>query len=91
MQSIPPSGAKRQISTEGGSQPRWGRDGKELFFVAPDQKLMAVPVKMGTSFDVGVPQVLFESVTFLDGAARTFYYQPSADSQRFMVNVPAGC
>jgi len=94
VQPIPPAGAKWQISTAGGSQPRWRHDGKELFYVAADQKLMAVPIKMGgassLTFEQGAPQSLFEGVTFNVGQYLTFFYQPAADGQRFLVNAPAG-
>ena len=42
VQPFPGPGAKTIVSTGGGLQPRWRRDGKELFYVAPDGKLMAV-------------------------------------------------
>ena len=91
VQPIPPTGAKWQISSSGSSQPRWSRNGKELFYVAADQKLMAVPVNMSSTFETGSAEPLFEGITFNRGTAnRTFFYQPSADGRRFMVNVPAG-
>ena len=43
--------AERQISTAGGDQPRWRRDGHELFYIASDQTLMAVPVKTGVALE----------------------------------------
>jgi len=46
LRPFPVPGATTQISTAGGSQPRWGPDGRELFYVAPDAKLMAVPLLM---------------------------------------------
>ena len=81
VQAIPPSGAKWQVSTAGGNRPEWRRDGKELFYVATDQKLMAAPVKAGSGFEAGSPQPLFEPVPV--------GYQPSADGQRFLVSVRA--
>src|SRR2546423_1145173 len=60
VQTIPAGGAKFQISTGGGTQPAWRRDGKELYYLAPDHKLMAVSVKFtGTSFDPGTLEALF--------------------------------
>ena len=44
VKSFPPAAAKWQVSTEGGSQPRWRRDGKELFYLAADGRLMTVPI-----------------------------------------------
>src|ERR1700674_4395035 len=38
VQHVPPNGMKFQISSMGGTDPRWGRDGKELFYLAPDRK-----------------------------------------------------
>ena len=58
-----PSGAggKWQVSTSGGNYPVWSRDGKELFFIGSDQKLMAVEVNSGAKFEAGVPKPLFET------------------------------
>jgi Tol biopolymer transport system component len=90
VQPVPPSGAKWLVSTGGGTQPRWRRDGLELFYVAADQMLMAAPVKTSGNFESGSPQPLF---TAPGQAARNqidFVYQPSADGKRFLVNVVAG-
>jgi len=90
VQPIPASGAKRQISTAGGEFPRWRRDGKELFYLAVDRKLMAVPVSIGGaasgSFEIGPAQPLFEIPT----GALAGSLQPAADGQRFLAIVPAG-
>ena len=57
MQSFPPSGGKWQVSTNGGSTPRWRRDGKELFYLASDSRIMSVDVKAAaTSFEVGLAE-----------------------------------
>jgi Tol biopolymer transport system component len=55
------AGGKVQISTAGGDKPRWRRDGKELYYIAPDRKMMAVPVKLGPPFEPGVAVPLFET------------------------------
>jgi len=83
VQTIPTSGAIYQISNAGGTVPRWRRDGKELFYISTDQKLMAVPTALGARVEPGTPQALFAAVG-LTG------YAPSRDGQRFLVNVPAG-
>jgi hypothetical protein len=88
VQPIPANGAPRQISTAGGSQPRWRRDGKELFYVAAGGKLMAVAVKIDANFEKGSEQVVFEGIP--PEGPRNFTYQPSADGQKFLVNAPAG-
>ncbi len=56
----PNGGSKTAISRDGGSQPRWRRDGKELFYVSSDGKLMAVDVSEGTIFNASVPKILFQ-------------------------------
>ncbi|MDQ3281358.1 MAG: protein kinase [Acidobacteriota bacterium] len=54
--------AKWQVSTDGGRQPRWSRDGRELFYVAPDLSITAVPIEFrGASLAIGVPQRLFRT------------------------------
>ena len=58
VQAIPASGPKWQISQAGGSSPYWRHDGKEMFYLSADQKVMAVPVKIGTSVEPETPQEL---------------------------------
>ena len=84
VQSFPPAGGKWQVSTDGGAQPRWRRDGKELYFMSPDRKLMAVDVKLGATFEMGTPKPLFQTrVTNFTSPNR---YDVTADGQRFLVN-----
>lgn len=85
-QPVPPTGAKVQISTDGGTQVRWRRDGKELFYRADSGELMAVPVTIGKSLEHGKPQKLFSGI-LLPLRIRGFTYQPSADGQRFLTMV----
>jgi eukaryotic-like serine/threonine-protein kinase len=90
IQGIRAGGRKWQISTSGGTAPRWRRDGKELFYVSADQKVMAVPIKLTSTVEPGTPEPLF---TFPTGATLTqlgFSYAPSRDGQRFLVNALAG-
>jgi eukaryotic-like serine/threonine-protein kinase len=84
VQTFPASGGKWQISTNGGNIPRWRRDGKELYYISADQKLMAVAVKSGSSFEAGVPRVLFDLA--LPQVVSTGFggYDVSADGQRFL-------
>jgi hypothetical protein len=88
VQSFPLSGAKFQISTGGGTQPKWRKDGTELFYVAADQVLMAVPVKLGRPpaepFQPGSPKPLFALPTYSSGLAGRDY-AVSNDGQRFLV------
>jgi Tol biopolymer transport system component len=84
VQAIPASGAKWQISPAGGVQPRWRRDGKELFYISTDQKLMAVPVKSGPPFEAGTPVPLFDFDPLSPPLMGRFAYEPAADGQRFL-------
>ena len=80
--------SKRQISRGGGQEPRWRKDGKELFYLSADAKLMAVPVKAGTTFDAGQPAVLFQThARQLSGVMDVFSYDVSRDGQKFLINV----
>jgi Tol biopolymer transport system component len=71
---------KWQISTAGGDKPRWAKNGKELYYLAPDRKMMAVSVKLGSTFEPGVAVPLFDTK-----AVGFFPYDVSADG-RFLVN-----
>jgi len=60
VQGFPEAPDKLQVSTGGGTQPRWSADGKELYFIAPDGKLMAAPItSTGATFAAGTPTALF--------------------------------
>ena len=83
IQEIPATGAKYQVSANGGTLPMWRADAKELYYLSPDQKLMAVDVTLGTSAKIGASRELFASPGIIG-------YTPSADGKRFLVNVPAG-
>jgi serine/threonine protein kinase len=88
VQAFPATQGKWQVSTAGGSAPMWRRDGKVLFYVAPNRKLMMVEVNpSGQSFDQGIPEPLFEiDVDRYDAPNR---YAVSRDGSRFLINVPA--
>ncbi|HXG71163.1 MAG TPA: protein kinase [Gemmatimonadaceae bacterium] len=86
VQSFPASGGKWQLSTTGGDQPQWRRDGKELFYVTPDKKLVSVAVPAGDSFEHGAPVTLFATripTTSLLDERNNFI--PSVDGQRFLI------
>ncbi|MGH9334106.1 MAG: protein kinase domain-containing protein [Vicinamibacteria bacterium] len=72
---------KRQVSVGGGSRPRWREDGRELFYVSPDKKLMAVPMGTEAGLQVGRPAALFQ----VD--ARENQYDVTPDGQRFLINL----
>lgn len=85
VQSFPQGGGKKQISTKGGVGPLWRRDGKELFYYALDGKLMALEVKSGDNFEVGLASELFE-FSNASGSITVAPYTVSGDGQRFLVN-----
>ena len=61
VERYPELGGRQQISTGGGAYPLWSRDGRELFFITPDQRqVLTVPMRSGTTLVAGRPQVLFE-------------------------------
>jgi serine/threonine protein kinase/Tol biopolymer transport system component len=82
-----PEGApvsKRQISTGGGAQARWRRDGKEIFYIAQDNRLMAAEVSIkGATLEIGAVRPLFGPLS--TGAG--YQYDVSADGQRFLAVV----
>ena len=86
IQRFPDATEKWPISTAGGSQPQWRRDGRELFYISTDFKLMAVDVNAAaSSFDAGVPRALF-SLRYADQLAARNNFMPAADGKRFLVN-----
>jgi Tol biopolymer transport system component len=87
VQSFPPSGGKWQLSTAGGVTPRWRGNGRELFYLALDFKIMSVAVRTsGATFDHGSPTALFETSVTAVNTIATNRYDVSADGQRFLVN-----
>ena len=89
VQPYPTNGQKYPISTEGGTQPRWRRDGRELYFLLLDGTLSAVPITIsGGRFEAGEARPLFR--TELTGAHLFAYqgYDVAADGQRFLVSRP---
>jgi serine/threonine protein kinase/Tol biopolymer transport system component len=87
VQPYPGPGGKWQISTEGGTEPVWNPNGRELFYRSGD-KLMAVDISTQSGFAAGKPRMLFEGkyqptpVTFPN-------YDVSPDGQRFLMLKPA--
>jgi hypothetical protein len=79
--------ASNVLSRDGGNQPRWRGDGKELFYLSLGGKLMAVDVTEGPIFKAGSP--LFQlSVTdvYSDAALHVFRWDTTPDGQRFLTN-----
>jgi serine/threonine protein kinase len=88
VQPFPPTGVKWLISTKGGAEPRWRRDGKELFYLAADKKLMAVEVKTDSkTFEPGLSRALFETNITFPGINQ---YAVTADGRQFLINSVIG-
>jgi eukaryotic-like serine/threonine-protein kinase len=88
VQTFPTPGGKWQISTNGGEIPVWSRDGRELFFIGLDRKLMAVEMKSdavnrGARFEAGVPKSLFDTRII----SRYPWFDVSKDG-RFLMPIP---
>jgi len=86
VQAFPKAGGKFQVSTNGGFRARWRHDGKELYYMTPGRKLMAVEVKAtATSFEALRPRELFQS---REANVSPLYatYDVTADGQRFLIN-----
>jgi Tol biopolymer transport system component len=83
-------GGQWQVSTSGGITPRWAPDGKELYYIAPDGKAMAVPTVMKeATIELGVPTALFQT-RIAYGGMSSVYIGPQYDvatDGRFLINV----
>jgi len=84
------SGGKWPVSNGGGTQPRWSHDGKELFYVSPNETLMAVDVNTaGGTVQLGIPKALFHA-SFLGGTGGApgvaWRWDISPDGKRFLIN-----
>jgi serine/threonine protein kinase/Tol biopolymer transport system component len=88
LQTFPNPGATWQVSPDGGSQPQWRRDGKELFYIARDNKLLAIDIDTTESSPAhGAPRVLFDTdIASLDRGSYGAQYIVFNDGQRFVLN-----
>ena len=75
-------GEKRRLSPAGGRRPRWRRDGKELYYVAPDGFVMVVPMALGAQLEAGAPVQLFRAEPEIED------YDVTPDGSRFLVSTP---
>ena len=86
VQPYPGPGGKWQISTDGGTEPQWNRNGRELFYRSGD-KMMAVDISTQSGFVAGKPKQLFEGHYAMNLLARADY-DVSPDGQRFLMLKP---
>jgi len=87
-QGISSAGGKWLISGNGGSSPMWRQDGKELYYIDLDGKLMEVSLTAGSDFKAGVPRVLFQAPPRVSGDSVIAQWAPSPDGKRFLFLVP---
>ena len=88
VQPFPGPGGRLQISTTGGGQPRWSRDGKQIFYMTSDKKLMAVSFD-SRKMSAGAPRLLFQ--TRIVASAYDYFQYDVAPDGRFLINsLPVG-
>jgi Tol biopolymer transport system component len=89
VRTFPASDFKRRVSTNGGTDPRWRGDGKELFYRDGNGQLMAVGVTAGARFELGTPAVLLKTRIDASGPMSASY-AVTRDGQRFLVDSVIG-
>jgi serine/threonine protein kinase/Tol biopolymer transport system component len=88
VQPWPPTGDRWQISTDGATDARWRPDGKEVFFISPDRRLMAAAIDTSRGFHAGTPTRLFQTrIAGPLGSGHRFPYALSPDGKRFLMYV----
>ncbi len=86
--SFPSFKDKRQVSSGGGCQPEWRKDGKELFYLSLDGRMMSVTLKGDTSMETSAPKALFRASIRVDTI--NSQYAVSKDGTRFLFGDPVG-
>jgi serine/threonine protein kinase len=82
---------RRQISMNGGGRPRWRRDGKELYYIALDGKLMATETRISEkSVDAGPTHALLTIAGSSPASTAGYPFEVSPDGQRILTLIPAG-
>jgi hypothetical protein len=81
------SDGKTPISTSGGISPRWRADGKALYYISADSKMMEVEVSTNPTFKARIPRSLFPAPIWGGGAFHNVTrYDVTADGKRFLIN-----
>jgi dipeptidyl aminopeptidase/acylaminoacyl peptidase len=88
VQSFPSPAGKVRVSTDGGGDAQWRADGQELFYIAEDRQLMAVPVKASASFERGDPRSLFDTGMQPHWGTSRNHYSVSRNGQQFLLMTP---
>ena len=87
VQLFPDRSEKWQVSTRGGNEPQWSGDGREIFYLSPEQEMMSVAVRTGSALDPGAPQALFPA-RVLSVALGRRHYAVTRDGQTFILFTP---
>jgi Tol biopolymer transport system component/predicted Ser/Thr protein kinase len=90
VQTFPRTDRRWKISTNGGYEPRWRHDGRELYYLSEDRKLIAVQVSGTPEFEVGAPKALFQTRVPEGVNPQRTNYVPSRDGQRFLLKTQSG-
>ena len=90
---LPFSGGKTRVSAAGGWLPRWSRDGRELFYLAADLRLMALPVRLAPTLVLGSPRALFavkRATEWVDAKQNVGWpdFDVAPDGTKFLAIVP---
>jgi Tol biopolymer transport system component len=89
VEPVARSGARYQVSARGGTEPHWGANGRELFYMTPDSQIASVEVlAQGAEWRAGKVEKLFRVAA--PESAKTSNYHVTADGQRFVVNTLLG-
>lgn len=92
VMSFPAGDIKQQISTDGGGQPRWRKDGKEIYFRTLDNRLMAADIKLGAKIESSVPKQMFNAPNTnpTSGDPVRHMWAALPDGQRFLTRIGPG-
>jgi eukaryotic-like serine/threonine-protein kinase len=82
------SEGKWQISSAGGMAPHWKGDGRELYYLDPNGRIIAVPVRADSKFEVGTPTTLFTTTVPYPSFPTYLVYDVTPDGQHFLVSTP---
>ena len=83
--TLPSGESSIQISTEGGSSPRWRDDGEEIYYVAPGGTVMSVALRVGADLDADRPSALFQVPNL--AADFGYQYDVTGNGERFLLNI----
>jgi hypothetical protein len=90
VQTFPAAGGKWRISNEGGREPSWRADGRELFYVGPTRSLFAVKVEPGATPRFSLPEKLFDAPAMIAETINRNRYVATRDAQRFLLVTQQG-